>query len=106
MAKMTHLHTDKAKQRAAESRKKAKRPDDLAAELAGVLDRDTLEKVRKRLNQMPESARLTYVKAMSGKSAANGIKAMCSECMGWDKSQIAGCTAQACPLFPYRPYKD
>ena len=43
----------------------------------------------------------------------NAIKAMCAACMGCTLDHIEGgfreeirdCTAPACPLFPFRPYR-
>jgi len=57
-----------------------------------------------RLKQMPSSCRGVYKLAMAGRSRKAAIKAMCLECTGWDRASIAGCTASACPLFPYRPF--
>jgi predicted RNA-binding Zn-ribbon protein involved in translation (DUF1610 family) len=31
------------------------------------------------------------------------LRYMCSECMGWDGSPRADCTASLCPLYPFRP---
>jgi len=61
--------------------------------------------IRKRLDSMPVTCRMGYVKAMSGKSPAAGIRAHCLECVGWQRREVARCTAVACPLWPYRPYK-
>lgn len=43
----------------------------------------------------------------------NAIKAMCAHCMGCTqdhiesgfREEIRDCTATACPLFPFRPYR-
>lgn len=61
----------------------------------------------KRLEEMPNVCRGTYESAMQGKSRKTAVKAFCQECMGWESYQIEirGCTAQACPLYEYRPYK-
>jgi len=63
----------------------------------------TAEKAK--LDQMPQTFRANYRRAMKGKSKAAGVKAFCSECMGWNRKEVEKCTAPACPLFPYRPYK-
>ena len=60
----------------------------------------------KRLADMPKRYRATYVKAMTTKSKAAAIKAMCQQCMGWDIAEITICTAPACPLYPHRPYQS
>ena len=61
--------------------------------------------VEERLSQMPPTCRNNYLKAVSGKSPAAGIKAFCMECVGWDRGEVAACTALACPLYAYRPFK-
>lgn len=38
------------------------------------------------------------------------VKAMCVQCMGGAsvpglRTEIRGCTAKACPLYPWRPYR-
>lgn len=61
--------------------------------------------VTKRLAQMPPTCRNTYLKSLSGQSPAAGIKAFCMECVGWDRAEVAACTALACPLWSYRPFR-
>lgn len=39
-------------------------------------------------------------------SPRKAIKAMCLECVGYERSAVAECTATACPLWMYRPYGD
>jgi hypothetical protein len=53
---------------------------------------------------MPETCRRTYLRAMQGKSLSAAVKAFCMECVGWDRQEVARCTAPACPLYPYRPF--
>jgi hypothetical protein len=36
-------------------------------------------------------------------SPRQAIKAFCSECVGFDQSEIENCTATDCPLYAYRP---
>jgi len=43
--------------------------------------------------------------AYRGKSRKSGIKAFCIECNGFESGAIADCTANACPLWEYRPYR-
>lgn len=63
--------------------------------------------IRDRLSEMPQSCRMTYLKAMRGKSTASAIKAFCQMCMGWAsfRTEIPNCTDLACPLYCYRPYR-
>jgi hypothetical protein len=59
-----------------------------------------------KLEQMPETHRRTYVRAMSGRSLRAAVNAFCAECVGWNRREIARCTALACPLYSYRPFKE
>jgi len=66
------------------------------------------EQVLSRLEKMPPTARTTYLRAMKGGSRQTGIKAFCQMCFGWDhpRAEIPQCTDLACPLYPYRPYRE
>lgn len=70
------------------------------------LDSTPRASIAKRLVDMPKSARNTYLRAVGGRSPRAGIKAFCSECCGWQRNEVARCTALACPLYPYRPFQD
>jgi hypothetical protein len=59
-----------------------------------------------RMKQMPKIHRKIYEKAMQGKSLKSAVKAFCLECVCWQKEEIRLCTSLACPLHPYRPYKE
>lgn len=58
-----------------------------------------------RIAQMPSSCRAVYRRAVKGKSQAAAIKAFCLECVGWARAEVTSCTAPACPLFMYRPFR-
>ena len=60
--------------------------------------------IAKRLSDMPETCRRTYLRAMQGRSLSAAVKAFCMECVSWDRQEVARCTAPACPLYPYRPF--
>ena len=60
----------------------------------------------KHLNTVPIKYRGIVARAYSGKSKAAALKAKCLECVGFQRNEITACTAFACPLHPYRPYKD
>ncbi len=62
--------------------------------------------IEERLAQMPESYRNCYRKAVSGKSKAAGLKSLCLECVGWQRTEITDCTDEGCPLWPYQPYRN
>ena len=42
------------------------------------------------------------LRAISRKSRAKAMRAMCVECMGGATGEVEGCTATKCALFPYR----
>lgn len=46
-----------------------------------------------------------FLRAYGGKSPAAGIKAQCLDCTGCDVEAVRQCTADACPLWAYRPYR-
>lgn len=46
-----------------------------------------------------------FIRAYGGKSPAAGIKAQCLDCTGCDVTAIRECTADACPIWRYRPYR-
>lgn len=61
--------------------------------------------IEAKLAQMPEICRHGYLQAMKGHSRGAAMKAFCMECVGWNREEVRACTAAACPLYPYRPYK-
>ena len=60
-------------------------------------------KQEKRIATAPVSAQGILRRAFTGRSRKTAIKAMCLECVGFDRSAITGCTATACPLWKFRP---
>lgn len=38
-------------------------------------------------------------------SYRQAIKAKCIDCSGWQKREVALCTAETCPLWRYRPFQ-
>jgi len=84
----------------------AKSPRELISAARLDLGPDQEAAVADRLSQMPVTCRNTYLRAMRGKSMAAAIKAHCLECCGWQRREVEMCTALACPLYPYRPFKD
>lgn len=59
----------------------------------------------KRIETAPISARGILKRAYQGNSRKTAIKAMCLECLGFDRAGVADCTAPACPLFKFRPFQ-
>ena len=56
--------------------------------------------------EMPKVHKANYDKAVSGRSKKAATKAFCLECVQWHKDEVRLCTSLACPLYPYRPYKE
>lgn len=56
----------------------------------------------KRLAQIPARQRPIFVRAWTGNSRKAAMRAFCLECMGFESAGVNGCTAPACPLYPYR----
>ena len=54
----------------------------------------------------PSAYQSVFLRAASGRSRTAAIKAFCLTCVGFCREDIKGCTAPACPLFPYRPYQS
>jgi hypothetical protein len=75
-----------------------------AQERLSRLDPARRPAVEDRLSQMPKTARGAYLLAVAGRSPKAAIKAQCWECCGWVRSEVAACTALACPLWSYRPF--
>lgn len=90
-----------------EARRTAKTTDETG--LLGGLDAtgDSRQAILKRVENMPVTCRKTYLRAMTGKSRTAAMKSFCRMCVGWQsKRQIADCTDPACPLYPYRPFRE
>lgn len=51
---------------------------------------------------VPSKYRRMYRRAMSGRSRKAAIRVHCLMCVGWVESEVVRCTADVCPLFPYR----
>lgn len=64
------------------------------------------EQIAERKEQMPKIHRANYDKAMKGRSTKAATKAFCLMCVQWQKEEVRLCTDLACPLYPYRPYKN
>ena len=64
------------------------------------------ELIEQHCQQMPDIHLANYKKAMRGRSMKAAIKAFCLECVCWQKEVVRLCTSFACPLYPYRPYKN
>jgi hypothetical protein len=60
----------------------------------------------RRLATTPESAKGHFVAAWAGKcSPRRAIKALCLECVSFDRQAITDCLCWACPLWHFRPFQ-
>ena len=59
-----------------------------------------------RLSTAPESVKGLLKRVFDGKSPRSQcIKAMCLDCLGFDRQAISECTGYACPLWNVRPFQ-
>ena len=59
-----------------------------------------------KADSMPRIYRKNYLAAVEGRATPrNAIKAFCSECMNYVRSEITKCETINCPLNLYRPYR-
>jgi hypothetical protein len=73
----------------------------------GALPPGRKSSVLERLAEMPSSYRPMYLKVVLGRASSRvAIKAQCLECVGWERREVVACTAEACPLWAYRPYQS
>lgn len=65
------------------------------------------EKRAKRIETAPVSCRKILSRSFLRKTAPRqAIKAMCLECVGFERKAVTECTAYACPLWESRPYQE
>jgi len=100
---MSKLLDEESRAKGRESAELAKDPKALLQSMGLEQTGKPLEMIKARLKEMPMTCRRTYLTAMKGKSMKAAIKSHCWMCMGWHKSDVAGCTDPACPIYPYRP---
>ena len=101
---MTTTLTSEDRAKALEAKRSTKSVDQLMQEARLDVGLAQESAIAKRLSDMPETCRRTYLRAMQGRSLAAAVKAFCMECVSWDRQEVALCTAPACPLYPYRPF--
>ncbi len=62
--------------------------------------------ITNKADKMPKIYKKCYLSAVSGEaSPRDAIKAFCSECMNYVRSEVRDCDTIDCPLNLYRPYK-
>lgn len=70
------------------------------------IEQKMAEKRAGRLSTCPESVKALFSRIFGGVGTRNqAIKAMCLECVGFDRLAVTDCTAYACPLWRYRPFQ-
>jgi hypothetical protein len=63
------------------------------------------QRIARRRSQFPKPVQRAYGRCLIGEvSPRTAIKLFCLECLG-ERKLIATCTARACPLWAYRPYR-
>ena len=75
---------------------------------------ERMQKMESKLNEkqlsfyskIPDSYKMTYLKAHATDSKASGIKAKCLDCSCWQITEIKLCPVEQCPLWKYRPYQN
>ena len=100
------LRTPQARLRRTEANSAVKNAAELISKARIDAGPTRIAKIAERASQMPESCRRTYVAAVKGRSLAACVKAMCLECVGWQRREITNCTGLACPLWAKRPFQD
>lgn len=63
-------------------------------------------KQKQWMEKIPQIYQANYKKAIDGKSKAAAVKAKCLDCCCWQRTEIADCLVDTCPLWPYRPYRN
>ena len=53
----------------------------------------------------PKKYRSVLQRAFAGSSRSSAIHAFCLACVGFQREDVRNCSAEGCPLHPYRPYK-
>lgn len=101
---MADISAEGHRQQAQASKALAKSVDNLLQDVRSDWGATQETLIRNRLLEMPVSCRHGYLRAMLGKSPTAAIKAFCLMCVSWEREGVKGCTATACPLFPYRPF--
>ena len=62
--------------------------------------------VMRRLSQVPPLYYSLYERVIQAQAPPReAIKAQCLECVCWMRKEVAACTDNGCPLYPYRPYQ-
>lgn len=64
-----------------------------------------MNRIEKRLADMPRDYRKNYLEAIKGDSLRAAINAKCLECMGWLRNEVRDCDCYCCPLHAVRPYQ-
>lgn len=95
------LGSTEVREAAAEARRVAR--EDPLALVTVEMSPSRRQAVEQRMAQVPVQRRGTYARAVNG-SVAAAVRAFCLECVGWQRADVTGCTALACPLYSIRPF--
>jgi hypothetical protein len=70
------------------------------------LEKKLTDKQTEWMKHIPKSYQYNYLKAMTGNSRAEKIKAKCLDCCNWLQIEIIHCSVTNCPLHSVRPYQQ
>lgn len=62
------------------------------------------QKIALRIAEIPKKYRKIYKKAVETNNKNEAVKALCLECVCWQKNEIINCPCLACPLYGLRPF--
>ncbi len=63
------------------------------------------DKQRQWMLKIPQIYQANFKTAIDGKSKSAAVKAKCLDCSCWQRTEIANCSVDICPLWLYRPYR-
>ncbi len=67
----------------------------------------TQVKIEEYLSRVPKLYRKGLMSCLSKKSGAKqAIKQKCLDCCCWDRTEVAKCLTDTCPLWNFRPFRD
>jgi hypothetical protein len=67
--------------------------------------RELTDDQKERLHGIPALMRATFARAYTKGSKPAVIKAKCLDCCGYQRKEVGLCPAEACPVWPWRPFQ-
>lgn len=73
---------------------------------ADAFDQYRRSLIDRQQREVPAKYRPLQLRVLHGTATPReAIKAMCLECLGWERNEVAHCTSMDCPNYLYRPFK-